>query len=342
MTPEEEAMSKRRPIIQFALALLFVVHGASAEVTEIRVGRTPTLSQLPIYVLEAEKLIEKHAKASGLGDVSVKFFDVAGGAVLNDMLLGNNLEFATGGLAPFLILWSKAAGTPNEVKAVAAVGGTPSTLYTRDPNVKSIKDLTSRDKIAVAGVKSSYVAIVLQMAAADAFGDKDYAKLDPLTVTMRDADAVGVLKSGKGELTGHFTYDPYREAYEHDPAIHPILQSKDVLGGAGTVTVAYATVRFHDANPKTAAAYLAALAEADEIIKRDPARAARDFKKLAKAKQSDDELTAMIRQPDAQYSVAPNAVMKFATFMARIGTLKEAPKEWKEIFFPDAHRLSGS
>jgi NitT/TauT family transport system substrate-binding protein len=159
---------------------------------------------------------------------------------------------------------------------------------------------------------------------------------------MRDADAVGVLKSGKGELTGHFTYDPYREAYEHDPAIHPILQSKDVLGGAGTVTVAYATVRFHDANPKTAAAYLAALAEADEIIKRDPARAARDFKKLAKAKQSDDELTAMIRQPDAQYSVAPNAVMKFATFMARIGTLKEAPKDWKEIFFPDAHRLSGS
>jgi NitT/TauT family transport system substrate-binding protein len=50
----------------------------------------------------------------------------------------------------------------------------------------------------------------------------------------------------------------------------------------------------------------------------------------------------MIRQPDAQYSVAPNAVMKFATFMARIGTLKEAPKGWKEIFFPDAHRLSGS
>jgi hypothetical protein len=206
--------------------------------------------------------------------------DVAGGAVLNDMLLGNNLEFATGGLPPFLILWSKAAGTPNEVKAIAAVGGTPSTLYTRDPDVKSIKDLSSRDKIAVAGVKSSQVAIVLQMAAAEAFGDKDYAKLDPLTVTMRDADAVGVLKSGKGELTGHFTYDPYR--------------------------------------------------------------AARDFKTLAKAAQSDAELTAMIRQPDAQYTVTPNAVMKFATFMARIGTLKAAPKSWKDMFFPEAYGLAGS
>jgi NitT/TauT family transport system substrate-binding protein len=335
-------MLKRRPIIQLAFALLFFVQAASAEITEIRVGRTPTLSQLPIYVLEAEKLIEKHAKAAGLGDVSVKYVDVAGGAVLNDMLLGNNLEFATGGLPPFLILWSKAAGTRNEVKAIAAVGGTPSTLYTRDPDVKSIKDLSSRDKIAVAGVKSSQVAIVLQMAAAEAFGGKDYAKLDPLTVTMRDADAVGVLKSGKGELTGHFTYDPYRAAYENDPAIHPILQSKDVLGGAGTVTVAYATVRFHEANPKTVAAYLAALSEADDIIKRDPARAARDFKTLAKAAQSDAELTAMIRQPDAQYTVTPNAVMKFATFMARIGTLKAAPKSWKDMFFPEAYGLAGS
>jgi NitT/TauT family transport system substrate-binding protein len=335
-------MFHRKAIITLALALSLVGGAASAEVTEIRVGRTPTLSQLPIYVLEAEKLVEKHAKAEGLGDVTVKFVDVAGGAVLNDMLLGNNLEFATGGLPPFLILWSKSAGTPNEVKAIAAVGGTPSTLYTRDPGVKSIKDLTSRDKIAVAGVKSSQVAIVLQMAAADAIGEKEYAKLDPLTVTMRDADAVGVMKSGKGELTGHFTYDPYRAAYEHDPAIHPVLQSKDVLGGAGTVTVAYTTRRFHDANPKAVAAYLAALTEADEIIKRDPARAARDFKALTKSKQDDAQLTAMIRQPDEQYSVTPKAVMKFATFMARIGTLKEAPKSWMDMFFPEAHGLAGS
>jgi NitT/TauT family transport system substrate-binding protein len=325
-----------------ALAALLGVSLAHADVTELRVGRTPTLSQLPIYVLEGEKLLEKHARASGLGDVAVKYVDVTGGAVLNDMLLANNLEFATGGLAPFLILWSKSAGTSSEVKAIAAVGGTPSTLYTRNPQVKSIKDLSSADKIAVAGVKSSQVAIVLQMAAADAFGEANYARLDPLTVTMRDADAVGLMKSGSGALTGHFTYDPYREAYENDPAIRPILQSKDVLGGAGTVTVAYATKRFHDAKPKAFAAYLAALEEADAIIKQDPARAARDFKSLTGAKQSDAELVAMIRQPDAEYTVAPVALMKFATFMAHIGTLKRAPASWKDVFFPEAHALNGS
>jgi hypothetical protein len=35
-------------------------------------------------------------------------------------------------------------------------------------------------------------------------------------------------------------------------------------------------------------------------------------------------------------------VMKFATFMARIGTLKAAPKSWKDMFFPEAQGLAGS
>lgn len=325
-----------------ALCVFTVEAAVAADVTTIRIGRTPTLSQLPIYVLQGAKLVEKQAKAAGLGDVDVKYSDVAGGAVLNDMLLSGNMEFATGGVAPFLILWAKALGTSSEVKAIAAVGGTPSTLYTRNPRVKSIKDLGSGDKIAVAGVKSSQVAILLQMAAADAFGEASYAKLDPLTVAMRDADAVGLMKGGQGELTGHFTYDPYRAAYEGDPNIRPILQSRDVLGGVGTVTVTYTTTQFHDANPKVVAAYYAALAEADDIIKKDPARAAKYFKEFAKSGISDAELERLIRLPDVQYSVAPVAVNKFATFMSRIGTLKRAPASWRDLFFSEAHALAGS
>src|SRR5689334_22578380 len=125
-------MRALRHLVGF-VALAFAAQAAFAQGTTVRVGRTPTLSQLPIYVLEGAKLIEKHAKAAGIGDVTVNYVDVAGGAVLNDMLLAGNLEFATGGVPPFLILWSRALGTPSEVKAIAAVGGTPSTLYTRNP-----------------------------------------------------------------------------------------------------------------------------------------------------------------------------------------------------------------
>jgi hypothetical protein len=103
----------------------------------------------------------------------------------------------------------------------------------------------------------------------------------------------------------------------------------------GTATVAYTTTKFHNANPKAAAAHVAVLAEADDTIRNDLARAAHDCKTFAKARQSEAKLAAMIRQPDAQYTTAPLALMKFATFMARIGTLKEAPTSWKDVLFPE-------
>ena len=49
-----------------------------------------------------------------------------------------------------------------------------------------------------------------------------------------------------------------------------------------------------------------------------------------------------VGQPDVQYGVTPVALMKFAAFMARIGTLKEAPNSWKDVFFPEAYNLEGS
>jgi NitT/TauT family transport system substrate-binding protein len=40
--------------------------------------------------------------------------------------------------------------------------------------------------------------------------------------------------------------------------------------------------------------------------------------------------------------MAPEKAMKFADFMHSVGTLKEAPKSWKDLFFPEVHDLNGS
>jgi NitT/TauT family transport system substrate-binding protein len=34
--------------------------------------------------------------------------------------------------------------------------------------------------------------------------------------------------------------------------------------------------------------------------------------------------------------------MKYATFMARTGTIREAPADWKDMFFPELHAAQGS
>lgn len=87
------------------------------------------------------------------------------------------ISLATSGL---LNLWDKTRGG---VKAIGPVSAILMYLVTRNP-VNSIKDFTESDRIAVPAVKVSPQAICLQIAAAKAFGDDNFAKLAPLTVAL--------------------------------------------------------------------------------------------------------------------------------------------------------------
>jgi NitT/TauT family transport system substrate-binding protein len=102
---------------------------------------------------------------------------------MNDALLARSLTFGVAGPPPIITLWAKTRGMPLEVRGLCNESIMPLYLNTRSPNVKSVADFTQTD-IAVGAVKVSIQAILLQMAAAKQFGDKDYTRLDPLTVGM--------------------------------------------------------------------------------------------------------------------------------------------------------------
>ena len=71
--------------------------------------------------------------------------------------------------------------------------------------MKSIKDFSAKDKIAVPSVKISTQAIMLQMAAAKAFGEKEFAKLDPLTVSLSHPDATLAFTNNTAGVNAHFS-----------------------------------------------------------------------------------------------------------------------------------------
>ena len=92
---------------------------------------------------------------------------------LIDALLSGQMHFGvTGSLAT---LWDKTAGTANEVRALSAVQSMPFMLVTNRELIKTIKDFTDKDKIAVPAIKVSNQAICLQMAAAKEWGQDQYA-----------------------------------------------------------------------------------------------------------------------------------------------------------------------
>src|ERR1700739_2078304 len=105
-------------------ALVFALPPAArAEMSEITVAQQYGISYLPLMVMEEGKLIEKYAKAAGL-DVTVSWRKFAGGSVMNDALLSGRLQFASGGVGPFVTLWARTRGNL-DVQGVAALNSMP-------------------------------------------------------------------------------------------------------------------------------------------------------------------------------------------------------------------------
>ena len=312
----------------------------AAQVRELRVAKQHGIGYLPLMVMEHDKLIEKHVKAAGLGDVTVKWATFAGAAPMNDALLSGNLEFGAVGTTSIPLLWARTKGTPQEVRAVCSLSSVPLFLNTRDPAVKSIADFTDRNRIALPAVKISTMALVLQMAAAKTFGPENYARLDHLTISRSHPDAMVALLSGTGEIDSHFTWPPFQYRELENPNVRTVLNSYDVTDGPATTVAMIATSRFREANPKIVAAFVAAMNEANALIGRDVRRAAQIYIDMTRDPDSVDNIARMLK-PE-QFTTTPQKTMLFAEFLHRVGGIKEKPGSWKDMFFPEAHGLPGS
>jgi NitT/TauT family transport system substrate-binding protein len=327
-----------RAALVAAIALL--APSLHAELAEIKVAQQFGISYLPLMLMEEQKLIEKHAKAAGV-DVKVGWARFAGGNVMNDALLSNSLQFASGGVGPLVTLWARTKGNL-DVKAVSAINSMPLYLNTRNPNVKTIKDFTEKDKIALPAVKVSIQAVTLQMAAEKAFGEGQQNKLDALTVSLSHPDAQVALLSGASEITAHFSSPPFQYQQLEKPGIRTVLSSYDVLGGPATFNVVWTTSKFRSENPKLYDAFVKALDEATAIINKDKKAAAEAYLRISKDKDTVANILAMLNDPAIVYTTTPQNVMKYVDFMNKIGSIKVKPDSWKDLFFPNVHGAAGS
>lgn len=312
---------------------------AAAETSEIRLVRQHGLAFLPLLVMQEKGLIEKHAGAAGLGPVKTRWTVLTGGAAATDALLSGSADFIATGVSPLLLLWSKTNG---EVRGVAALNSIPILLNSVNPAVRSVRDLTASDRIALPAVKVSIQAVVLQMAAAREFSEREFSKLDSLAVAMKHPDAMTALLSGNSEITGHLASPPYMFQERRDPRVHTVLNSYDVVGGPHTFNVLSTTGTWREKNPKSAAAVLAALEEAQEIINSDRRGAAELYVRSENPGESVEEVLEQLNDPQIVFTTTPSRITAFADFMHRVGAISARPASWTDLFFPDIHHKEGS
>jgi NitT/TauT family transport system substrate-binding protein len=325
------------------LALPTLIPAARAEAPVVRISKQYGLGYLSMMVMERQGLVEQHAARLGILGLKVEWSVLGGPGPQIDALLAGQADFIGPGGTTLATLWDKTAGTPQEVRALSALQCMPFVMVTRQDRIRSIGDLTEKDRIALPGVKITGHALTLEMAAAQKWGFDQYARLDPLTVTLAHPDAMAAVVGGMSEITCHLASSPFYYYELAMTGMHQVMKSYDVTGGKHTNGVLIASKKFHDANPKLCATVLAAQKEANAFIKSEPHKAAEIYLAMTGDKQVGvDKFAQWVADPDVEYTTVPLQTMAFAEFMKKVGRIKRTATRWQDMFFEESHDVPGS
>ena len=182
-------------------------------------------------------------------------------------------------------------------------------------------------------------AILLEMAVAKEFGEANYEKLDPLTVSMGHPDAFAALNSGGGEVASHFSSAPF----QYRQLKHAGLPPGDLV--LRHHRPAFGELHLDDdeiprGNPKMVAALLGAMREATAWIKSDKRAAAEAYLRVTKDRMPVEELLAMLNDPNIVITIQPKGADKISEFLAKVGRVKAKPDNWKDYYFGDVDKLA--
>ena len=327
----------RRRFAALGLALLGSVAAmpAMAEGT-LRIAEQFGIVYLLLNVAQDQQLIEKQGRAQGL-DIKVEFVQLSGGAAVNEALLSGSIDVAGAGVGPLLTLWDRTYGRQN-VRGIASLGNVPYYLTSINPAVKTIADFGDKDRIALPAVGVSVQSRILQLASAKLWGEAQFNRLDKNQVALPHPEATAAIIKGGTEVNAHFGNPPFQEqGLAGNPNAHIVLKSYDVLGGPASATVLYGTEKFRRDNPKTYKAFTDALADAAKLVRADPEKAADIFIRSNKSGIDRKLLLSILKNPEVEFKLAPQNTYALASFMHRIGAIKNKPASARDYFFDDAH-----
>ncbi|PVX85549.1 aliphatic sulfonate ABC transporter substrate-binding protein [Paraburkholderia unamae] len=243
-----------------AVLLGIGAHAAHAADT-LKLGFMPFVPYSASLVAKQNGWVEEELKKEGLGDVSVKWVQFAGGPPVNEAMASHNIDIAALGDTPALV--GRASGIDDRMIGLSYKGGAAQALVVRsDSPIKSIDELKGK-KVATlrggnvhellvlilqsAGLKLSDVEFVNlgldDMGTALLKGDIDAALVwDPVFVRLDTTHQIRVLRTGAGLKSN----------------LNPIIASADVL----------------KQHPKYVTAYLRAIQRGADELRQHPQAAA--------------------------------------------------------------------
>lgn len=326
----------KRILMAGTVALLALASSgtAFAEASVLRAAKQFGVGYIQYMIMEDQKLVEKYAKAAGLGDITMEWNTFRSSDVMNDALISGNVDFVSLGVPGIMTIWDRTRSNL-DVRAAAGLNQLPLALMARE-EIKSLRDFKDGHKIAVPAIRVSNQAIFLQMAAEKEWGVGQHTKLDSLTVSMAHPDATIAMISGNKDITASFSSPPFQQRQAKASGVKRLMTSTDILGASISFNVVATTAKFRTNNPKLYKAYLDGLSEATDFVNANKQAAAEIYLKISKEKTPVEEIFTLLNDPELVFTNKVSAIEPVILFMARTGNFKNKPTSGKDLLFPEA------
>lgn len=277
-----------------------------------------SIAYAPLIVMQEQGLIEKHFD----GEVEVDWQLLANGAAINDGITAGSIDVGAMGAAPAITGMN--AGIP--YKIYSGLSSQPYAILTNQKDIKSLKDITSEDQIAITNI-NSHPHILLAMAAKAELGDAH--ALDGNLVVLANADGYSSIISGAVQC--HMVISPYNFMEEASGEINEIEIGKDVWPNGNTFIVGVTSTKLQKERPELYKALCDATEEAMTFIKDNPAETAELLAKGYDA--SAEDISSWMNDERSSYTTELQGIMELANFMEQEGFLEKGPKDISEIVF---------
>ena len=337
---------KRRALATLLVALVFATpvaaqtrgKGERAQRSgEIAIGVGHGIGFLPLFIAQDLRLLDKHAKSSGLsGKLALRRFPAA--APMRQALAKGEIAAGAYGLPAFLLARDAARQTPQELLAVSGITTLPLVLLTARPNIRAINDLKPADKIAVPMLTAPQVSY-LSMQTHPWFGRE---RLRQQLVVMPHQESLDALTEGKG-IAAYFSSPPFTQIALKDSRVRAVTSSVDIMGGKTSFLVMASPKSALVSHPKLPEVLAKAIDEASTIIRNDPRRAAMIWLKWEPSQTLDARtVEGILRDLKDDFGSGVFGVEATATYLRRDSRLKDRVPNWKDVVAPAVANGQGS
>lgn len=296
----------KKVLILLLIILSISLYGCDKKEKEINIAIQYGLTYAPLEIMKKNSILEKKIKG-----YKINYVILSNTAAIREGMLSGSVDIGFMAIPPFLV------GKDNGMnwKIITGLSSSECVLFTNNEKIKSIKDFSKNDKIALPQ-PGSVQHILLSMGLKNI--GEDPHSLDKNILTISHPDGMALLLSGK-EVSAHFTTPPYSINEREKEGISSILDGKETFGGDFTFIVGVAWEKFLKEN-KNIGLFNEALEEAIEYVNEDKEGSLEYLHTKYHMKKED--LEEYIDKNKVKYSTKVEGVEKFASFMEETNFIK--------------------